>query len=251
MTPYYDEDGITIYHGEALDVLASLPDDLGVDLLLTDPPYSSGGMFRGDRQADTKQKYQRKETEAYADLSGFSGDSRDQLGYLFWVGVWLGRCQQLLKPGAIGATFTDWRQLATTTMALQTGGFVYRGVVPWWKPNGRGVTGRWGNQCEYVVWGTNGPRSLDHIGPVAFPGFFQATSVRDRDHIAEKPLSVLHELVKVADGGLVLDPFLGSGTTLRAAKDNGCRAIGIEIEERYCEIAAQRLSQGVLPLEAS
>ena len=68
-----------------------------------------------------------------------------------------------------------------------------------------------------------------------------------RAHIAEKPGKVMRHLISIQEG-IVLDPFMGSGTTLRAAKDLGRRAIGIEIEERYCEIAARRLAQGVLPL---
>lgn len=68
------------------------------------------------------------------------------------------------------------------------------------------------------------------------------------DHPTQKPLALLSRIVRsmVPVDGSVLDPFMGSGTTLRAAKDLGRRAIGIEIEERYCEIAANRLAQGVL-----
>jgi len=71
---------------------------------------------------------------------------------------------------------------------------------------------------------------------------------RKRQHPAQKPLLLIGQLVKVSSrsGGIVLDPFMGSGTTLRACKDLGRRGIGIELEEKYCEIAAERLRQGVL-----
>ena len=66
-------------------------------------------------------------------------------------------------------------------------------------------------------------------------------------HPTVKPLKVVMDLVsRIEPAGVILDPFMGSGTTLRAAKDLGWKAIDIEIEERYCEIAVKRLAQEVL-----
>lgn len=87
---------------------------------------------------------------------------------------------------------------------------------------------------------------------VCLPPIIRASSPSsaEREHVTEKPLDVIAYLLPLLrPGTTVLDPFMGSGTTLRAAKDLGRKAIGIEIEERYCEIAARRLSQQVLPLE--
>jgi site-specific DNA-methyltransferase (adenine-specific) len=76
---------------------------------------------------------------------------------------------------------------------------------------------------------------------------------KETDHPNEKPLSVLSKLVRLGtiEGELIVDPFLGSGTTLVAAKNLGRKAIGIDIEERYCEIAANRLRQSVFQFEVS
>ena len=247
MTHYYEHAGITIYHGDALAVLSELPPG-SVDVLATDPPYSSGGMTRGDRAQGVHAKYVQNDSELGNALPTFSGDNRDQRAFALWEALWIGETRRIVKAGCIAALFTDWRQLPTTTDALQVGGYVWRGIVPWHKPGARPTQGRWSNACEYVAWGTNGPRELTGR---AFPGFFQANAptCEERSHITQKPLSLMVELLAIVPaGGVVLDPFIGSGTTLEAAKQLGLRAIGVEIEECYCEIAARRLSQEVLPL---
>lgn len=150
--PYYATATATVYQADALAVLRELPSG-SVDALITDPPYSSGGQFRSDRTQDVHTKYVQTDSASGHDLSAFSGDNRDQRGYAFWCCLWLGEALRVATPGGVCALFTDWRQLPTTTDALQAGGWVWRGVVPWWKPNGRRVQGRWANSCEYVVWG--------------------------------------------------------------------------------------------------
>jgi site-specific DNA-methyltransferase (adenine-specific) len=107
--------------------------------------------------------------------------------------------------------------------------------------------GSFSHSAEFLIHGTNGPTDRDYDG--AQQNVF-ACGVVDGDlkeHIAEKPEPVLRWIMKVAPpGGLILDPFCGTGASLRAAKDSDRPAIGIEIEEKYCEIAAKRLSQEVL-----
>lgn len=243
--PYYQDEAVTLYCGEALRVLSEIP-DASVDAVITDPPYSSGGMMRGDRMQDVKLKYVQTGSSSHDNLEGFSGDSRDGFGYWFWTSVWLGECMRILQPGGIAALFTDWRQLAVTIGGLQSGGAVFRGVVPWFKPSARPVQGRWNNSCEYVVWGSNGPRALDIVGPQAFPGFFQENSPRDREHITQKPLGVMREMLKVVPpGGVVLDPFMGSGTTGVAAVLEGRRFIGVEMTEHYAEVARERITTSI------
>lgn len=243
--PYYEDERCTLYRGDALAVLAEL-ETASVDALITDPPYSSGGMVRGDRTQDVHDKYVRSDSVSGHALEAFSGDSRDAFGYWFWCSVWLAECQRVLKPGGIAAVFTDWRQLATTIGGIQSGGYVFRGIVPWYKPNARPVQGRWANACEYVIWGTNGPRALDIRGPKAFPGFFQATvpTSNEREHITQKPLNVMRELVQVVEpDGVVLDPFMGSGTTGVASLIEGRRFIGSEMSEHFVDVAVRRCKE--------
>jgi len=244
LQPYYEVDGITIYHGEARATMPGLP---CFDALIADPPYSSGGIMRSDRVLATTTKYVNSDT--YADRPEFSGDNRDQRSYLSWCSLWLTDALFRAKPGAHVLLFTDWRQLPTTTDAIQCGGWVWRGLATWWKPGIRMQRGGFSHSAEYVVWGTAGVWNRDN--PHAPQNVIRSQPVGDKVHIAEKPEDVLQHLVPFAPiGGLVLDPFMGSGTTLVAARKLGRKAIGIEIEERYCEIAAQRLSQTVLELGA-
>jgi site-specific DNA-methyltransferase (adenine-specific) len=241
LKPYYKSGGIEIYNADCLAALAQLP-AASVDALLTDPPYSSGGQFRGDMIQSVHTKYVQKGSKSGYLLSGFSGDSRDQRSFGYWCALWINEARRVLTPGAIAALFTDWRQLPTVTDSLQAGGIVWRGIVPWHKPNGRRTQGRWANNCEYVAWGTNGPRALVGHAPTGFYSVSTPPSSK-RQHITEKPVALLKGLMEtiIPDGAVVLDPFMGSGSTLVAAQNLGRRAIGIEIEERYCEIAAKRL----------
>lgn len=243
MKPYYDEDGITIYHGDCFDILHDLD---GIGAVITDPPYSSGGAFRGDRAQQTSRKYVNSGTAAYR--PEFAGDNRDQRSFLIWSTLWLNAARNASVPGAVLCSFIDWRQLPTLSDAIQAAGWTWRGVAVWSKKFGRPTPGRFSNACEYVVWGSNGPMEAWDSYP---PGIYEASppSGDAKSHIAQKPLEVMDWLLQVVrPGSVILDPFMGSGTTLEAAKRAGFRAIGIDVDERYCEIAAQRLAQGVLAL---
>lgn len=250
MKPYYEASGITIYHGEALDVLASLP-DASMDALVTDPPYSSGGQFRSDRMGGTSLKY--TQTGTLVRRPEFSGDNRDQRAYAYWCALWLSRALDVVSSGSPACLFTDWRQLPTTTDALQAGGWVWRGIVGWDKTEQvRPTLGRFSSQMEFVVWGSAGPMPLER-GVGCIPGVFRyGVKQADKHHITGKPTPLLRDLLRIVrPGGAVLDPFMGSGTTLVAAKELGLRAIGAERVEAYCEIAAKRLEQQVLALETA
>jgi site-specific DNA-methyltransferase (adenine-specific) len=248
MKPYYEDGSVTIYHGEARSAMEAMPPNT-FDALIADPPYSSGGAFRGDRAMATTTKYVNSDTASVR--HEFSGDNRDQRAYLAWCSMWLQESLRCAKPQAHVLIFTDWRQLPTTCDAIQCGGWVWRGMGTWWKPGIRMQRGGFSASAEYVVWGTAGTWSRDN--PHAPQNVLKAKpETGDKLHIAEKPVAVLEWLVPFCpEGGTVLDPFMGSGTTLVAAKNLGRKAIGIEIEERYCEIAAKRCSQEVFDLGAA
>lgn len=241
IVPYYEQDGITIYHGDALEILPHLSGIAGV---VTDPPYSSGGAFRGDRVNATLQKYISTDSSNKSKLDDFTGDNRDQRSFAAWATLWLNAARKATVPGGVLVSFIDWRQLPTLTDAVQGGGWVWRGLATWHKPGIRMQRGMFSGSAEYCVFATNGPR-LDHAG--APQNVFACQPEGDKTHIAQKPEPVMRWVLSVVPPvGAVLDPFMGSGTTLRAAKDLGFEAIGIEMSEQYCELAAERLRQGVL-----
>ena len=223
-----------LYLGDCLGIIPGLEP---FDAVFADPPYSSGGAFRGDRMLPTSAKYQSSENRGiYAE---FSGDNRDQRAYGYWSALWIGACQSRMAPGGIVGLFTDWRQLPTTTDALQAGGFVWRGIVPWDKTEGaRPQKGRYRNQCEYLVWGSNGP--MPDAG-VCAPGCFRYSAGSEpKQHIAGKPTALLVDMLAIA-GLTILDPFMGSGTTGVAAVKTGRRFIGIEIDETHFDTACRRI----------
>jgi site-specific DNA-methyltransferase (adenine-specific) len=248
--PYYSDGLAIMYHGDALAVLRDLPDAY-VDAVITDPPYSSGGLMRGDRAtAGSHRKYQ---GDAVNLLPEFGGDSRDQRSYAYWCALWLAECRRVTKPAGLLMAFTDWRQLPATTDAIQSGGWVWRGVVPWYKPNTRPQSGRFTAQCEYVVWGSNGAMPVDRSRGT-FPGFYEYQPERNKDHVTQKPLGLMRDMAAIVpNGGRVLDPFAGSGTTGIACVAAGLEFIGVEMSAHYVEVATQRLAaadaQGVLAFD--
>ena len=246
LTPYYEADDVSIYHADVFDVIEEVA---RFDALITDPPYSSGGLFRGDRKQSSLSKYVSSGALGRVE---FSGDSRDQRGFAAWVMLWSGAARMSTPPGAPCLVFTDWRQLPTVTDAIQGGGWIWDGIGVWNKPNGRVQRQRFALDNEYIVLGRNGPKAgvLPAAEAAYYPrGVFTLAPRHSgkRQHIAEKPLSVMEWLVPFCPkGGTVLDPFMGSGTTLVAARDQGRKAIGADIDEHWCEVAAERVAQATL-----
>jgi DNA modification methylase len=215
MTPYYDEDGITIYHGDCRELW---PMVAHADAVVTDPPYGIG--------ADKRQA-----ARAHKQHGNAVAPSRFY-GHTDW--------DQAPEPSTISAM-------------LAVGG---KHIV--WGGNHLGLSGGSG----WLVWdketGNNGYADAElawtdlvmatRLFRFRWMGMLQALP-EARVHPTQKPIPLMRWCLGFLNADdLVLDPFMGSGTTLRAAKDLGRRAIGIEIEERYCEIAVQRLAQGVLAL---
>lgn len=232
---------------EALAFLQSL-DDASVDAVITDAPYSSGGATRGDRMSNTTLKY--VHTGTILERPEFAGDNRDQRAFGYWCALWLSEALRVARAGSPICVFADWRQVPTVTDAIQAGGWVWRGIVPWDKgPAARPSMGRFSSRCEYVVWGTSGA-SLDLESVGCLQGLVHChQTTDDKHHMVGKPTPVMQHLVKICPpAGIVLDPFAGSATTGVAALLEGRRFVGCELTEAYYGIGLDRLeacAQGV------
>ena len=209
--PYYDEGGITIYHGDCRLLLPELP---AADSIITDPVWPN----------------------ASVPLAG----QEDPLG--LFVNMFAALTVMPIRVGVQLGCDSDPRFLLAVPNAIP----FFR--VAWLEIVRMGYKGRLGMTGDIgYLFGAPPPSSP---GKHIIPGVCQDASSRGKEADHPCPRKIKHVAWMVgwwtAPDDLVLDPFMGSGTTLRAAKDLGRKAIGIEIEERYCEIAAKRMAQWVL-----
>lgn len=209
-TPYYKDDWVTLYHGDCRAVLPTLGDDLG--FALTDPPYNVG-----------------------IDYGAGTDDGRED--YEAWCADWFSMLDAAteavaLTPGV--ANLGAWARIARAP----------DWTLAWHKPSAMSRCYLGFNNWEPVLYW--GPRrsGVDVVTAVIIP------DPAVEGHPCPKPLKWASSLISALSdpGTSVIDPFAGSGTTLRAAKDLGRKVIGIEVEESYCEIAVKRLGQEVLDL---
>ena len=214
-TPYYDSGGITIYHGDCRDILPHLPK---VDLVLTDPPYGMNWdtdhrRFKTGPNGDGPGRVSHQNNTRIAnDHQPF--DPSPWMAFPKVITWGFHHYLDNLKPGSV----LVWLKRYDDGF----GSFLSDADLAWMK-------GGCGVYCK---------RDLSLYG--------ESTN---RLHPTQKPVELMKWCIDVAgEADTILDPFMGSGTTLVAAKDLGRRAIGIEIEEKYCEIAVRRLAQEVLPL---
>jgi site-specific DNA-methyltransferase (adenine-specific) len=226
-------------------LLRSLPDDV-VDAVVTDPPYSSGALHGRDRAAASPSK-----KYALRGKPDFAGDNRDQMSFALWCTLWLSECYRVSRAGSPVCVFSDWRQLSICTSVLQAAGYVLRGIVPWDKTEGvRPQKGRFRQQAEYVLWGSKGPMPPSRKVPV-LPGVIrEGVNHREKRHLTGKPVAVMRRVVQICEpGGLVLDPFCGSGATGVACRHEGLRFLGMELTEAYATIARGWLDEPLLPTD--
>lgn len=235
--------------GDALVQLEKLREEgQRFDAFVMDPPYSSGGLFRGDRTADALKKYVNENSRHKYET--FGGDNRDQRSFEKFCTMWLMQLLELANPGAVLLTFIDWRQLPTLTDAVQVAGWVWRGIMPWDKTEAaRPQRGFYRAQCEYIISATAGGlgREQERGNGVCAPGVFRhAVKAQDKLHPTGKPLELMRSLLSILPANArVLDPFGGSGSTGVAAVQMGLPVTMIEKDPHWCGVIRQRMSDVV------
>ena len=215
---YYQEDGVVIYCGDCRDILP-LFEDKSFDLVLTDPPYGIG--------AD-KSAHNAGGSHWWIDYGDTDWDNARPEGDLF---------RQMIR--------------VSDSQIIWGGNYFIDYLYP---------------SMGWLVW-DKGQRNFSLAdGELAWSSFQNAVRIYTvsrgqalqdgKQHPTQKSLEIMRFSILYADrnsdreAGLIIDPFVGSGTTLRGAKDLGRRAVGIEISEKYCKIAKDRLSQSVMRLDA-
>ena len=225
--PYYQDDHVTLFHGDCLELADVWT---GADVLVTDPPYGMAYQS-GHRPRDSKME--RIAGDATPDI-------RDRM-----LRVWT-TAGEGARPGIL---FGTWRVAPPAGERQRL--IWHKGATP-----GMGdLTMPWGTSHEEIhVIGTGWDRestgqkrssSIITCQARASGAHGEATQF---GHPTPKPVALMESLILRCPPGVIADPFAGSGSTLVAARNLGRRAIGVELEERYCELIAQRLSQGALDL---
>jgi site-specific DNA-methyltransferase (adenine-specific) len=212
--PYYQDDKITLYHGDCIEI----DDWLAADVLVTDPPY--GMAFVSSRT-----------TQKRPVANDHNADVRDSALRLWGA-----------KPAAV---FGTWR-VDKPKDVQQVLIWDKRGAGP-----GMGdLSTAFGTSHEEIYLLGHWAKRAARRGSVITTESSPSSLTTKIGHPTPKPVGLMEIIVAAAQPGIIADPFAGSGSTLIAARNLGCRAVGVEIEERYCELIARRLAQGCLDFEA-
>lgn len=246
--PYYDDGMRVIYNAPCEDVLPTLS---AVDLIVTSPPYNLGWATGASHHSTVRMGHSGSKWTGAALSEGYE-DHDDQMPpeeYEAWQRTVLSACWETLSDE--GAIFYNHKPRVSDknlwTPLVLNPGLPLRQIIIWARAGGINYaathyvpTHEWLLIFARPGWKLR-DQSASGIGDV-----WRIPQGADSEHPAPFPLGIPARAIETTAPQLVLDPFMGSGTTLRAAKDAGVRAIGIEKTERYCEIAARRLAQEAL-----
>lgn len=247
MTPYYKDGQATIYNGDCLEILPNLGK---VDLVLCDPPYGLN-YNNGDLAHQWEKVFDKSRPAGEAKPIANDGvEAHELLRNVLQIVK-----KKLLKGGACCCCcccgggpkplFAQW-----TLMLDEIIGFKHAVV---WDKGGLGMGIHFRRNYEFVLIAQNGTPAHRWNGGKTTPNVWRIPKIipDESDHPTPKPVELMEKCIQLFTnpGDTVLDPFMGEGPTIEAAKNLGRNAIGIELEERYCKAAVMRLRQEVFALD--
>lgn len=230
-----------VIHGDALESMQPMVDG-SIDCIITDPPYCAGAVSEAQRVRSDGQGLR---SETLRRFGWFVGDNMGTAG-LAWLlrSVAVEGCR-IVKPSGSVLVFCDWRMQATLQPAIESAGLRYQGLIVWDKEH-MGLGNGFRCQHELVLHFTNGDPEYHDKGT---PNVIRCRRVGsdEREHQTQKPVALMERLIRVVcpDGGMVLDPFCGSGATGEACMRLGRSFIGIERSPDYVELARRRIADAV------
>ena len=226
---YYQDARVTLHHGDALEVLPTITAGT-IDACVTDPPYVIGAVSAGN-------------------MASKAGGWADMMNSALWFAEWYRMVDRTLRHDASFWTFCNWRSLPVVMNSALRAELPVTSLMVWDK--------------EWI--GPGGPQGLrpsyELCALMAKPGFaipnrgvadiwrHKTGGHKPNGHPAEKPVGLVSRILTTCalkPGQTVLEPFAGSGTTAIAAAALGLNCVAIEAEEKWCELIASRLDQGVL-----
>lgn len=221
MKPYYQDEFVTLFHGDCLEVT----DWLSADVLVTDPPYGIDWKPKtGTYGANMKQRGLKQELGQVI-ANDTSVEIRDSA-----LNLWQDKA---------AIVFGSWRmprpQYTQHRLIWHKSGM----------PPGPANSAFMSQDEEIYVWGTGFLKSSPPLRSVIRTDEHRPTEVQNIGHPTPKPIGLMELLISRCPDGVIADPFAGSGATLIAARNLGRKVIGVELEEKYCELIANRLGQGV------
>lgn len=243
---FHEAEGIALWHGDCLDVMATMGDE-SVDVVVTSPPYNMGlvpgGNGRGMYRPGASNKAGR-----FRDGYGAHDDALPQSEYDDWQRTVIGECWRVSR---LGVFYNHRPRVEHGVLRLPLGldfGVPLRQIITWDRGTGIDVNLRqFCTRAEHVYLLAKPEFALvNHSASGMGDVWRLGIESRQPDHPAPFPVSLPTRCIEATGARSVLDPFSGSGTTLRAALDLGIRGIGVELEERHCQATVQRLAQGVL-----
>ena len=222
--PYFETKNIKIYQGDCLDIMPQI--ERKVDLIITDPFYGSSG----------------RDGSVHLEKDNILGNRMSSDAFIWFVRQYSKNFYQITKEDSHCYVFSDWRKYKDVQIAFETNFWELRQLIVWNKQNGMGEY--WRSSHEFILFFTKRhPRKLTHGGCFNVISGINTVKTKNKHHDYEKPIELINNLILASsnENHIILDAFMGSGTTLIAAEYTGRKAIGIEVSKINCAIAAKRI----------